>query len=187
MITCRVCHEGKGQEEFNRDRSRRLGRRTICRTCQRDQKRRHIVATPVVVQEPLVEAVVPEPVVMVQEPEIETEPEPEIEVEPEPEPLRVCRVCRVGKTIDQYHKDRTKKSGYRGECRTCKAISDSSKTKLKRIAAQQSVISKEDQQASQANQIALKALVQRHEREFLRLRESARRNLGMVPKWRQLG
>ncbi len=178
MITCRVCHEGKGQEEFNRDRSKRSGRRTICRTCQQAQKRRHVVAAPVVAQEPLVEVVVPDPVEMVQE--------PEIEAEPEPEPLRVCRVCRVGKTIDQYHKDRTKKSGYRGECRTCKATSDSRKTKLKRIAAKPA-ISKEDQQASQANQIALKALVQRHEREFLRLREVARRNLEMVPKWRQLG
>ncbi len=39
---------------------------------------------------------------------------------------------------------------------------------------------------SQANQIALKTLVQRHEREFLRLREVARRNLGVVPQWRQV-
>lgn len=211
MATCRVCKVEKDSEDFNKDASRLSGRRTICRVCQTAQSRKakeikrakdNLTSEPESI--PAVERIFTSPAsVDFVEPEQQPEQQPELKIEPivletvekikPANNLVPCRICKKELPPEQFHKDRSKSSGRRTECRACKSVLDSKKREQKKKDSGQSIKDKKSTKeakeaalSSRANQIALKTLVQRHEREFLRLREVARRNLGITPQWRQV-
>lgn len=112
---------------------------------------------------------------------------------------KTCNLCKLDKNIDEYDKDSSIKSGYRGRCKPCRTIVERERRAAKRAGTDTKVASKhaanlvtdnevEKQRRliSEANQGAIKRLLRAHEDEFKRFVEEERVRLGVAPKWTSL-
>lgn len=110
--------------------------------------------------------------------------------------MKQCNLCRETKPLDQFDKDGSIASGYRGRCKPCRSAVETERKRAKREgtntkvagieAARKRHISAEDAERkkySEANQNAIRRLIRIHESEFRMIVEEERRRIGVKPKW----
>lgn len=101
--------------------------------------------------------------------------------------LKRCSRCREYKavcddlSVSGFQKDRSVPGGYKSACRQCRSLENKENTRRRSEPVRR--LSPEEQLASDANRYALKALVERHKTEFMKLVASERRRLGFSPEW----
>ena len=94
-----------------------------------------------------------------------------------------CRVCNISKDDEEFHRDKSRKSGRRTVCRSCRSETRATGSEALPSAARP-VVSEEDQIRHKANLMALRQLALNHEDEFKRLAAGYRQDLGMRKRWR---
>lgn len=115
---------------------------------------------------------------------------------PRPKPMKQCNLCKETKALDQFDKDTSISSGYRGRCKPCRSAIEAERKRAKKNgtntkvagieAARKRHVSNEEmerQKYSEANQNAIKRLLRIHEAEFRMIVEEERRRVGVKPKW----
>lgn len=113
-----------------------------------------------------------------------------------PKLMKQCNLCHESKPLDQFDRDKSIASGYRGRCKPCRSAVETERKRAKRAgkntkvagieAARKRHVSMEEQERlkySEANRNAIGRLIRIHESEFRMIVEEERRRLGVKPKW----
>lgn len=111
----------------------------------------------------------------------------------------MCSRCDQEKSLEEFGKDKSTKSGYKSQCKTCRRVTQSVAYKkannllplerrMSRSLSPVTYKTPEDELRSKARGLALKVLVSRHQDEFQMFLKMYYENLGLLkmPRWSAL-
>lgn len=106
--------------------------------------------------------------------------------------MKTCTKCQTEKSIDNFDLDRSHKSGYRSQCKTCRSAARAAASGKSSSASQK--MTPEQAKKHEANRAAILRLIENHRSEFNNLVYSEQIRAGLitpgdrvnVPKWMSL-
>ncbi len=93
----------------------------------------------------------------------------------------MCSNCNIDKPLEEFHKDRTQKDGYKKICKPCRSKVQKNYRQTKTVEEDNSQVLVETLRSR-----AMVKLVENHKKEFIHIFASLKRDHGLLPEWRQV-